>query len=588
VGALSFERASGKITYSISNLICSNPHFETPSNCGKAARVTDITPGVRPPRWATLVGTWIDRARVFAARVKVIFQLAPILATGVIGLLAGLLIAQWSQQQIAGNSPLAGNIPRTNTATTSAMSWLADDSAVIFFEGGPQPVFFHPSGEIDSIPPLLATHPNDAAMSALIVQPAEDGVLTARTSSFEMVTPGGLAAIDGKGSLYVTGAARIRNTDKSNERGIEAKAPNGQTVWRTEVATAPSKANQPTQFLPALPWDTTVTAMIGLPGPGRIAVGGADGRVALLGDARPTLSADRAAARKGTGSHGAPVVALTAGNIGRFLDQGRALFASAASDGSIKVWYPLSEGDTLTSRDVLFPPGSALTALAPDILELSDDGQLLTARTPAGAIFVARLGEMVVNPVLATGAIPSSTVTLAELQFDQPVTASALSRGSGASLYVTGPDCSIQEVDLANVTDNRTPDGVVTRATPVSGKLTLRGHNGPISRLAVSHNGQYLAAASLDGRVRIHHLASLRYVAMLPFADLPTGPDCARTAALELPPLSDAQPDLEPDLQQFKDTCPGLQGSELEACRRVNVPCYAMHGKAYEECKKSL
>jgi hypothetical protein len=514
----------------------------------------DITPGVRAPKWATLIGAWIGRARVFAARVKVIFQQAPILATGATGLLAGLSIAQWSQQQIAGNSPLAAKTSAMDragigmdTAAISPMSWLADDAAVEFFDGGRKPFSFSPSGKIDLQPPEIPSLTGDyAARGVSIAQPAPDAVSTVLTNSFEVVTPGGLAAMDGKGLLYVTGAARLRNTDKSNERGIGSTAPDGKTVWRTSVAIDLSKTGQSTRFLSALRWDTTVTAMIPLPNPGRIAVGGADGRIAVIGeDGRPILSTDRTTAQKDMQSHGAPVVALAA--AGTWTDQGKAQLASAASDGSIKVWCPLDGGAILTSRDVLFPEGTSLSALAPDSLELSDDGQFLTVRTPAGAIFAARLTGLGGKAAEAKGAVSSDTNILADLQLGYPTTASALSRGSGASLYVARPDCSIQEVDLANVTDNGTLDGFDTRAASVSGKLTLRGHNGPISRLAVSHDNRYLAAASLDGRVRIHHLAPLRYVAMLPFADLPTGPACTSTAALELPPRSDAQPDAQPE-----------------------------------------
>lgn len=533
--------------------------------------MTDITPRPAQRRRATLIGTWSGLGRVLAVRMPASFHDAPILATGVIGLLAGLWIAQWSQEQIASYSPLAGNTPGMETAAISAMSWLADDKAVVFFGGGRKPVFFFPSGRISLEPPELPGLATDhAARSASIAQLAEDGVLTARTSSFEVVTPGGLAAIDGTGSLYVTGAARIRNTDKSGERGVEPIAPNGQTVWRTSAAIESSQTGQPTQFLPALRWDTAVTAMVALPNPSHIAVGGADGRIAFLGDDQtPRLSADLTAAQKGIGSHGAPVVALAAARVWN-PGGGGAQFASAASDGSIKVWFPLDVA--LISRDVLFPQDALLPVFAPDSLELSDDGKLLTVRTPAGAIFAARLGDAKV--IEATAAASFDTITLANLRLGYPVTASALSRGSGTSLYVAASDCSVREVDLAKLTDGAppvTPSGTlpVSGAPPVPAnpplslptKLTLRGHGGPISRLAASNDDRYLAAASLDGLVRIHHLSSLRYLAALPLADIPTGPICTSTA--ELPP-SEAQPSpaQQPLVWSDDEDCPGRRGLE--------------------------
>lgn len=491
--------------------------------------MTEDTPKVRRRTWAMLIGTWSGRVRVFAALMKVYFQLAPILVTAVIGLLAGLWLALWSQAQIEGSSPLADSTAsETKTATATEVGWLLDDSAVAFYDSRSQFVSLRPNGATNPLPTALRAFANS---KALMIRPAEDGVLTLRpTDSSELVMPGGLSTVDTDESLYVTGAARIRNPDKSNERGIEATAPNDHTVWRAEVPFP----GDPIRFLPALPWDVTVTAMIALPRPSHIAVGGADGRIAFIGsDGAPKASTNQATAAKTPRSHGSPVVALAAG-ASFDTEPGKTLLASAATDGSIKIWY-LDLSRSLTSRDVLFPAGLSPPALASDSLELSDDEQILTVRTPAGAMFVANLGGENANSVdfrVNGGArIQSVPLVLADLKLGFATPASALSKRDPASVYVAAPDCSIRELDLSSIKESPVGGGL-TRVASVTKKLTLRGHSGPIVSLAMSRSGEYLAASSLDGRVRIHHLPSLRTLAALPLADLPTGPGCLATTKL--------------------------------------------------------
>lgn len=560
--------------------------------------MTDVSPGVRSPRWAILIGTLLSRARVFVARVKVYFQLAPVLTTGVIGLVVGLSIAQWSQKQIESTSPMVELAPeRMKAGTIGRIWWRADDSAAISFDGTSRFISLGPDGEIDATPIKFLAYPDVIAMNGLVGLPAEDGVLLARTDTFEVVTPGGLAAIDGKGSLFVTGAARIRNVNGSSERGIQAVAPNGRTVWRTELF--PASSGQP-RFVSAFSWDTTVTAMTALPGSGGIAVGGADGRIAFIqSDGTSTTSTDQAASEKGPKSHGLPIVALaTSGSFETAL--GKTVLASAASDGSIKIWY--LQNLALTSRDVLFPADTSPPPLASDSLELSDDGQTLAVRTTGGAMFIASLrGE---NATLADFRVNggarfrSSPVTMTNLRLGFATAASALSRGFPLSIYVGTPDCSIQELDLSNSAESPAGDGS-TAITPMIRKLTLRGHGGPITRLAMSHNGQYLAAASLDGRARIHHLSSLKTLSAFPLANLPTGSGCAISATLELIPQREitrpvAQKDSAPQVQSQTRSddvddsdCPGLTGAALIQCKRVNTPCYAMRGAAADDCLRN-
>ena len=62
----------------------------------------------------------------------------------------------------------------------------------------------------------------------------------------------------------------------------------------------------------------------------------------------------------------------------------------------------------------------------------------------------------------------------------------------------------------------------------------LSGHGGPALHLALSERDTNLAAASFDGRVRIHRLDRSRLLAALPFSQLPTGPSCNATQPITL------------------------------------------------------
>jgi hypothetical protein len=87
----------------------------------------------------------------------------------------------------------------------------------------------------------------------------------------------------------------------------------------------------------------------------------------------------------------------------------------------------------------------------------------------------------------------------------------------------------IREVDLERVFAS-----VEFAASAPQIAATFSGHGAQFTHLAPSPDDGYLAAASLDGRVRIHNLSHARFLQTLPFADLPTGPPCASTPRVVL------------------------------------------------------
>jgi hypothetical protein len=116
-------------------------------------------------------------------------------------------------------------------------------------------------------------------------------------------------------------------------------------------------------------------------------------------------------------------------------------------------------------------------------------------------------------------------MVLTRLPIEFPVITSAIL--SSSTLYAAAPDCSIRELDITDF----------EALSTIPERLSLPGHGGQIARLAVSNNQQYLAAASLDGRVRIHHPSTIRRIAALPLANLPTGPTCTGMAPIPMGPV---------------------------------------------------
>jgi len=118
-----------------------------------------------------------------------------------------------------------------------------------------------------------------------------------------------------------------------------------------------------------------------------------------------------------------------------------------------------------------------------------------------------------------------SPLTLRRVLLPAPSTAATLSV-DGRRLFTAGTDCMIREVDLEPALASALP----TSTAPVITELS--GHGDVVSHLALSPDGAFLAAASLDQRIRIHRLDRARRISDIPLADLATGPPCASTAPI--------------------------------------------------------
>lgn len=200
------------------------------------------------------------------------------------------------------------------------------------------------------------------------------------------------------------------------------------------------------------------------------------------------------------------------------------------ADGSLSIWR---EGDNTT------PPLSGESfsmAAAPigppdrDGLKFSTDGSRLMLRTRNGRLYVAGMNEPETAPVSA-----NRTETFFRF-IEIPLAAPAVTADiawDGSFLVAGEADNSLVLVDL-------------TGAAPKS--FELPEHGAVVNQLAISPDGAKVAAASLDGRVRIVDLARERFVAGLPLARLASYGDTPKMIARRL----DDAPGTFPDTAYLK------------------------------------
>ncbi|HEY6633796.1 MAG TPA: hypothetical protein VIZ90_20250, partial [Rhizobiaceae bacterium] len=81
----------------------------------------------------------------------------------------------------------------------------------------------------------------------------------------------------------------------------------------------------------------------------------------------------------------------------------------------------------------------------------------------------------------------------------------------------TAPDVTAGEVRIA--------DAGPAQAVTVAETIELPGHGAPVTAIALSPDGEQLATASIDGRLRVTSLAWARLVHAVPLAELPSGPE---------------------------------------------------------------
>lgn len=436
-----------------------------------------------------------------------------------LGLLLAFLLASWFEEWITKVSPYWEGEPVTHAASLRSLNWFYGDQIGLLEPGEATAAYFSADGIMFRNQAIIpgTQQPYDAS----IKQVGPETFSTFRDRRIEAVVPDGLIISHPNGSLYLTGAARLPDTN-GNYRAVSAKGQDYRSIWKVpqEGESSPfAQTKQGQRFGRIFSWDAVVTAMLALPSPGQLAVGGADGRVAVIYEDHSFLGDTSSAESQDL--HRAPVLALA--TSGAWKDQKRGpRLVSAASDGSIKLWFEISDS-LLKSRNISFPEG-ALPILGPDSLELSRDGTLLVVRTVSGYFYAANISRL-----------DNAKMQLVRLDLDFVATAFAM--GSGKTLYAAAAqDCSLRELEL--MSSDELGDGAITPARlsfrPPTTAI-LRGHDRVIGRLVVSESGKYLASADLDRRVRIYDLPAYRRLAALPFAALPTGPECENTIVMRIP-----------------------------------------------------
>ncbi|WP_027573944.1 WD40 repeat domain-containing protein [Bradyrhizobium sp. WSM1743] len=541
------------------------------------------------------------------------------------GAFLAVLSALWSQsyinsvaplisQEMWDSGPMAGevNLPGVDwsrsEAAVTGIFWTPDGAIAVGRRRSGTPAFFNVDGQRSTPPGARGFKIWSTGLAA------PDGEFYSANGSTQILTPGGLFAVDASGALVVTGAASVRNPDGSAARRIVGPGLENDAVWRIDPnepaagggarARQISKSGSQITALAVAPFEVIAATVVGQLDINRNEEKG------------PAVAA-------GVPGHKAPVFALAAADPGRQTVSGATL-ASIATDRSIKLWR-WGPNEPLVSLDVSLPETSPELVLAPGGLALSQSGNTLMVRTPAGAIFVARTtGESRVSPSpdpkiaaerryrvqfvvdhldrrevttkeleraiagqvvsfstdevrrvreaiekavpaavlseasvdeptalsLAASGIPSlsfipTPLRLREVVLPARVTAATLS-GDGRWLYAAGVDCNIREVDVEAVLASTE----AARETLVVSEFS--GHGGIVNYLALSPDAKSLAAASIDGRVRIHRIGHGRIIYGLPLSDVPTGPHCPSTVPItvNVPPIQPAQQQQRQQQQQ--------------------------------------
>ena len=181
-----------------------------------------------------------------------------------------------------------------------------------------------------------------------------------------------------------------------------------------------------------------------------------------------------------------------------------------------------------------------MPVMTDNALRLSADGRTLAVGGRGGELYVARLegdaGEAgyrlrrlrLPAPALQYEISPDGA-SIVTAKADGTVTISDLTFGSSAS------GAPANQVQTAGAEPESTP--VPAPPVTVAETVEISGHGAPLTAMALSPDGERLATASLDGRLRITSIAWARLVHRLPFAALPSGPERAK---LEPQPLDES------------------------------------------------
>jgi WD40 repeat protein len=182
-----------------------------------------------------------------------------------------------------------------------------------------------------------------------------------------------------------------------------------------------------------------------------------------------------------------------------------------------------------------------MPAMADNALRLSADGRSLVVGGRAGELYLARLD----------GDAGAAGYRLRRLRLPAPALQYEISP-DGASIVTAEADgtVSINNLAFGSSSSGTPPDQVQTagaepESTPVvqapavtvAETVEISGHGAPLTAIALSPDGERLATASLDGRLRITSISWARLIHRLPFAALPSGPESAK---LEPQPLDNS------------------------------------------------
>ncbi|WP_217568764.1 WD40 repeat domain-containing protein [Mesorhizobium sp. GbtcB19] len=169
--------------------------------------------------------------------------------------------------------------------------------------------------------------------------------------------------------------------------------------------------------------------------------------------------------------------------------------AFSLADGSLRVWRKVDSPGLHQSGEAFEMVVAPVGLPDADGLKFSADGAKLMLRTREGGLYVARTDVRQLVPI---------SVRFTEIPIDSPAVTADIAP-DGSFVVVGEADNSLVQIDL-------------TGDTPRS--FDLPEHAAVVNQIAISPDRAKVAAASLDGRVRIVDLARERFVAGLPLAGL--------------------------------------------------------------------